>query len=415
MTLRRFVLAALVLVPLVLAVPSQAAPAALEGVPHFKHVVVLWEENENAEASFAPNSPFSYLSKTLAAKGVYLPNYYGTGHVSLDNYISFASGQPGNPLTYSDCLAVSLYTCTQSSSVLDGGRNLADQLEDAHLSWKQYTDGAPTPCFHGPYTAGDVSPDPYQGNSTKPPAKDVADRHVPWLYFSNIMGNQARCNAHVRPYTDLATDFAAGTVPDFSFITPDTCHDGHDNPCANGKPGGLVGANTWLAKEGPPLVSWLAAHDGLLVVTFDENGFTSTSGQPSCAVAQCPSLGAGGRVGAVFVSPRLRQGATVTTSYDHHGLLRTVEDSFGIGEHLNLAGVAKPMTDVFAAAPAATPSAASTTPGRSAGSAGLPGAGALAATGMPWTVTALGAVLLAAGTSVRRRFRGACVCRLPER
>jgi hypothetical protein len=38
----------------------------------------------------------------------------------------------------------------------------------------------------------------------------------------------------------------------------------------------------------------------------------------------------------------------VTTSYDHHSLLRTIEDSFGISEHLNLAAVAAPMTDAFA-------------------------------------------------------------------
>ncbi len=61
----------------------------------------------------------------------------------------------------------------------------------------------------------------------------------------------------------------------------------------------------------------------------------------------CASLGLGGRTAAILVSPRLPQGATVATGYHHYSLLRTVEDSFGISEHLNLAGQATAMGDVF--------------------------------------------------------------------
>jgi hypothetical protein len=56
----------------------------------------------------------------------------------------------------------------------------------------------------------------------------------------------------------------------------------------------------------------------------------------------------GGQVGALFLSPRLPQGATVTAAYDHDSLLRSIEDSFGITEHLNLAAKAAPMAAVFA-------------------------------------------------------------------
>ncbi|MCU1601901.1 MAG: phosphoesterase [Frankiales bacterium] len=333
---------------LAVAPPAQAATTALEGIPHFDHVVVLTEENESAATTFGAGSPAVYLN-SLRSKGVFLPNYYGTGHVSLDNYIAMVSGQPLNPLTASDCSAVSLWTCVQPQAALAGGRNLGDQLETAGLSWKSYQDGTSTPCFHGPYTAGDTSPDPYQGNSTTG-AKDYADRHNPFIYFPDVIGDPARCAAHQRPYTELSADLGADALPAFSFITPDTCHDGHDSPCAGSTTGGLAAADAWLQTELPPLLSYLASHNGLLVINFDEGstpGAGAVASPTDYVCPTCASLGLGGRTAAVLVSPRLPQGKTVSTSYDHHSLLRTLEDGFGISEHLNLAGAATPMTDAF--------------------------------------------------------------------
>jgi phospholipase C len=324
--------------------PAQAA-TGLEGIPHFDHVVVLTEENESAATTFGAGSPAVYLN-SLRSKGVFLPNYYGTGHVSLSNYIAMVSGQPINPLTASDCSSVSLWTCVQPQAAFTGGRNLGDQLEAVGLGWRSYQDGTSTPCFHGPYAAGDLSPDPAQGHSTTG-SKDYADRHNPFIYFPDVIENAARCAAHQRPYSDLATDIANNTVPAFSFVTPDTCHDGHDSPCADGAVGGLAGADAWLQQQLPSLLTYLADHNGLLVINFDE-GSTTAASPTDLVCPTCASGGLGGRTGAVLVSPRLPQGATVSTSYDHDSLLRTVEDSFGISEHLNLAQVAAPMSAAFA-------------------------------------------------------------------
>jgi phospholipase C len=329
---------------------SAAATPVLEGVPHFDHVVVLTEENESAATTFAPSSPATYL-KGLRSKGVFLPNYYGVGHVSLDNYIAMVSGQPPQPLSASDCLAVSLWTCVQPQGAIGSGRNLADQLEGAGLSWKSYQDGTSLPCFHGPYAAGDLSPDPYQGNSTTG-AKNYADRHNPFIYFPNVIENATRCSAHQRPFTELSADLTAGALPAFSFITPDTCNDGHDSPCAGQTTGGLAAADAWLQANLPPLLDYLATHNGLLILNFDEGSTPSSPAEVAAAPTDfvcptCASLGAGGRTAAILVSPRLPQGTTVTTGYDHYSLLRTLEDTFGVTEHLNLAGAAGAMTDAF--------------------------------------------------------------------
>src|SRR3954469_21354256 len=78
-----------------------SAPAAL---PPVKHVFVIWMENKDYAKTFADKDPPApYLAKTLPAMGALLPNYYATGHVSLDNYISAVSGQGPNPETQADC------------------------------------------------------------------------------------------------------------------------------------------------------------------------------------------------------------------------------------------------------------------------------------------------------------------------
>lgn len=328
--------------------PAHAA-GGLEGIPHFAHVVVLTEENENETATFGAGSPATYLN-SLVPQGVFLPNYYGTGHVSLDNYLAMVSGQPGNGLSNSDCVTVSLWTCAQAASAFNGGVNLADQLEAAGSTWNSFMDGTSTPCFHGPYTAGDLQPDPYQGNSTQPPAFNYADRHNPFIYFTDFIGNPARCQAHQLPFSDLATALADSstwtdaTLPAFSFITPDTCHDGHDNPCAGGSPGGLVSMDGWLQANLPPLLDYLDSHDGLLVINFDESN--PASPQPGTC-STCASGGAGGQTGALLLGAGLVAGRTDQTGYDHYSLLRTIEDSFGIADYLGLAAAASQMTAAF--------------------------------------------------------------------
>jgi hypothetical protein len=334
--------------------PSSSAapkgPQGLEGVPHFDHVVVLTEENESATETFAPTSKAPYL-RSLAAKGVFLPNYYGTGHASLDNYISMVSGQPPMPHAVSDCATFSLYWCAQPQALHNGGRNLADQLEEAKLSWRVYPDGAPTACFHARYDPSDLTPDPYQGDSRQG-AKDYADRHNPFLYFPNVIGNQARCVAHQRPFSDLARDLKKGTLPAVSFVIPDTCHDGHDDPCSNGRPGGLVSMDQWLRQQVPPLLKYLSSHNGLLVINFDE-GFTPSNPADIAthpadyACTTCALLGLGGRTGAVLLSPRLPKGKVDPTGYDHFSLLRTIESSFRLSEHLGLAAQSRAMTTAF--------------------------------------------------------------------
>ena len=54
------------------------------------------------------------------------------------------------------------------------------------------------------------------------------------------------------PLTQLPADLSqARNTANFNFITPDLCNDGHDEPCADGGPGGLVAADAWLREWVP--------------------------------------------------------------------------------------------------------------------------------------------------------------------
>jgi phosphatidylinositol-3-phosphatase len=72
--------------------------------------------------------------------------------------------------------------------------------------------------------------------------------------------------------TDLKSE---SSTPDFVFITPNLCDDGHDAPCVTGQAGGLVSADAFLQKWIPAIQASAAYQkDGLIAIIFDEGGYT---------------------------------------------------------------------------------------------------------------------------------------------
>lgn len=392
---------------------AAAATGSSEGVPHVDHVVILVLENESFGTTWSPSSPAHYLNG-LVAQGAFVPNYYGTGHVSLDNYVAMTSGLAGPQVanTYTDCLGINLWACVQevsTASSLSG--SVADQVESAGLSWKQYADGTTQPCVHADYSPTAAGQDPFQGDgnaaNTAGAGPDYADRHVPFLYYSNIIGSSTRCDAHLRPFTELSHDLASNALPSYSFITPDTCHDGHDNPCSGGQPGGLTGADLFLAANLPQLIAYLRAHDGVLLVTFDEGSPSDPAG--CCTGGPGGATGFGGQVGMVVLGAPVAH-TTSQAKYDHASLLRTTEDMLGITTYLNNAASASPITGIWAPPQVASNSSTS---GSGATSGTAPAGSALPNTAAAGSAATAAAVLAAAalGAAVplarlRRRRKG---------
>jgi hypothetical protein len=345
---------------LLAAVPAGAAP------PQINHVWIVVLENKNYDTSFGPGSPAPYLASTLPSQGQLLTQYYGIGHASLDNYIAMASGQPPNPVTQADCTTFSdfLSTGTDANGVALGQgcvypssvKTIADQIEAKRLTWRQYAEDMaasstePKTCRHPAVGAADMS-------QAAKPTDQYATRHVPFVYFHSII-DRPICDTNVVDLSALQSDLTkVSTTPSYSFITPDLCSDGHDKPCVDGRPGGLVSVNDFLQTWIPRILASPAyKQDGLLIVTFDEGSGDATAccnEQPSPNLAPGGQNGnsgpGGGRTGTVLLSPYIKPGGVNNTPYNHYAMLRSVEDIFGLS-HLALAGQAglKPFgNDVF--------------------------------------------------------------------
>jgi hypothetical protein len=346
---------ALLLVAVVIA--AGLAPTLAEARPRKTvgpHVFVIVLENKSYEETFGPTSAAPYLSKTLPAQGVLLRQYYGTGHLSLDNYISMISGQAPNLQTQSDC---QYYTdfISPTGGALDGNGQvlgtgcvyprsvltLADQLQGAGVSWKGYMEDMGTPCRHPALNARDDTQSAKVGDQ-------YAARHNPFVYFHSIIDDDASCRSHVVDLANLSTDLTkADSTPRFSFITPNLCHDGHDAPCVNGEPGGLASADAFLQTWVPRITSSPAFKaDGVLIVMFDESEAAGTTSdtryccnEPSGPNTLLPGITGrgGGLMGAVVLSRFVRPGTVSDEPYNHYSLLRTFEDLYGV-TYLGYAG-----------------------------------------------------------------------------
>jgi phospholipase C len=349
-TLRRAALVAASAALLTSAASATAAEGAVAGVGH---VFVINLENKGFTTTFGPSSPAPYLSKTLVAEGNLLTQYYGTAHNSLPNYIAQISGQGPDTQTQSDCQFFTDFVragtvapqqavgtgCVYPSSV----RTLADQLTATGRSWKGYMEDMansatePATCRHPALNSMDDTQQAEVGDQ-------YAARHDPFVYFHSIIDSPS-CGAHVVPLSRLTKDLsAAASTPALSYITPNLCHDGHDSPCVDGQPGGLVSADAFLRTWVPRILASPAfRRDGLLVITFDESDGPQQDASACCGEGPGPNSPApgitgpgGGRVGAVVLGPSVQPGTRTSRTYNHYSLLGSIEDVFGL-PHLGYA------------------------------------------------------------------------------
>jgi hypothetical protein len=334
----------------VAAVPAAAArAAALTGVGHI-FVIVL--ENQGYDSTFGRPSAAPYLADTLVHAGKLLRQYYGIAHNSLPNYLAMIGGVSPTLATQADCPLyknfLMLGTSRDGQPVGQGCiyparvPTVANQLEASGRSWKGYMEDMGNDPAREPATCGHVPVGTPDRTTNATAADQYAQRHDPFVYFHSILDSPS-CASNVVPLPRLASDLSsAATTHSLSFIAPNLCHDGHDHPCANGEPGGLVSADAFLRTWVPRILASPAYQaDGLLIITFDE---ASTSDASACCGERSgpntPRAGitgaGGGRIGAVLLSPFITPGSVSDTPYNHYGLLRTIEDAFSLS-HLGYA------------------------------------------------------------------------------
>ncbi|HSY83100.1 MAG TPA: alkaline phosphatase family protein, partial [Gemmatimonadaceae bacterium] len=236
------------------------AAAVTAGLPKIGHVFIVILENEDVLATYGPNSPATYLIDTLAPMGTFLSQYYAIGHASLDNYTAAVSGQAPDSSTSADCSINTNFVPrgpkggwnTTTGQIAGEGCvypkdvwTIGNQLTAAHLTWKAYMEDMgndpsreASVCGHVPIGAVDIT-------DNEEPEDLYAARHNPFVWFHSIIDG-AECN-NVVSLAPLQQDLkSVATTPNYVWISPNVCHDGHDAPCITGEPGGLVSANLWL-------------------------------------------------------------------------------------------------------------------------------------------------------------------------
>jgi Phosphoesterase family len=319
-------------------VPSAAAPDGLGITPQkIKHVWLIILENKSYDASFTGLNNNTYLWQTLPSQGVLLRNYYGTGHFSLDNYISLVSGQATQPDTQADCPDYDAFSGSLSTTgslqsnpnfgqlVSAAGANAApgangcvypstvqtlfNQFDAAHVSWKGYAQDLTLAQADSPQHSAGVQycgapfASPGATGSTAEPnpgSADAADqyvaKHFPFPWFESLLSNPADCDAaHIADLFDSSNGLyhdlqSEATTPAFSWISPNNCSDAHDAVCKGNNlsggfsdpntpndpknhTGGLYAADLFLEHVIPEIEASPAFKDGGLIDVTFDEGF----------------------------------------------------------------------------------------------------------------------------------------------
>ncbi len=291
---------------------------APSGIPLFTHVLVIVEENMSL-ATVQAGTMIPYLS-SLGASAATSTSYSGVAHPSLPNYLALTSGEDVSGVgcdcqpTGGSCSVASCNALLGSCGCPQTTRCLADDLTQANLTWRSYAESMGTPC-----------------NVTA--AGSYAPKHVPFLYYPQIQTNAAVCNAGVVDFSSFTADLAAGTLPTFSFLSPNLTDDGHDPAFPLNGNQNLVNIDTWLGTQVPPILASAAyKNGGLVVIVWDEDD-DSIGDNP---------------IPIFVLSPYARAGHVSTVAADHYSLLATFEDGLAL-PRLGKAATATPLVDFFPA------------------------------------------------------------------
>ncbi|HEY2806393.1 MAG TPA: alkaline phosphatase family protein, partial [Gemmatimonadales bacterium] len=231
------------------------------------HVFVVVEENTEYGSSIgSPQMPYF---NALATQYGLATQYFGAAHPSLPNYFSMTIGNTEN--------AVNSFADTVTDD------NVVRELVSAGKSWRSYAEGLPSVGYLG----GD------NGSYIK--------HHNPFTDFTDVI-NDTTQRKNLVPFTQLAADMSAGTLPNYAMIVPNVCSDGHN--CS------LAVLDQWLRQYiGPLLRNAQFQQSGLLIVTFDEGS---------------TNQGTGGHIATVVVGPRARRAFQSATTFSHPSLARFV-------------------------------------------------------------------------------------------
>lgn len=250
----------------------------------FDHIVIVVLENASYEA--AMQEP--YL-RALTMQGRLLSNFHAVAHPSYPNYLAMITGRR-------------IQTSGDKLEIVHAP-SIAASLEARGLTWGQFAEGMPRPCFRSDSAL-------------------YRQKHVPFLSIAAVVDSPARC-ARAVP----ASTFDPTNLPSYAFYTPDMRDDGHDTD--------VHFAARWLRGFFQHvLVSGKLPARTVIVVTFDESEEFPIGKQPN-------------HIYTVLLGSAVAPGGAIATYYDHFDMLRTIEENFGLAPLAAADSAARPISGVW--------------------------------------------------------------------
>jgi hypothetical protein len=329
-----------------LASAALAAPDRDAAVPRYAHIIVIVEENKNYEQILDPAAAPNIAG--LAARYGDASQFFGEVHPSEANYVALLGGDTFGihdddgyychaGLTDPACAGAAGPGYVDHTVRAPG---LGDQLAAAGLTWKGYYENLPAPG-----SLAVIASDPAFDAGTRKTALYAA-KHSGFINFWNVQHDPHRAERIVS-FGQLDADLAADRLPNFALIVPNQCNEMHglSGPnippdCSGHNPAALIARGDKVAgglvARLQATKAWRSPENMAIVITFDEGAGKTREG--CCGVTpDAASNFGGGHIPTIVITNHGPHGLKDATPYNHYSLLRTIEDAFGIREHLGYA------------------------------------------------------------------------------
>jgi len=295
------VFALALMVPLAASAQTNVSNAKLK---NFQHVFIIMMENTGYKSLIGnPNAPF--INSVAATNGL-ATNYTGVSHPSQPNYIAATSG--------------ALNGVFNDNDITIDVPNIVDQIEGSGRTWKAYMQS---------FSLCSKPTDHACGNQL------YERKHNPFISYKDVQTNPVRV-AKIVDFSQFSTDLANNSVPAYSWISPDQCHDMHgraatpSDPCDFSQVQSLIATgDTFLSQTVSAIMNSRAwTGNSVIFITWDESDFPFSDVSGCCDAV--PGAG-GGHVVTLTISHSDHSARTSSVAYNHYSMLSTIEQGWSLG------------------------------------------------------------------------------------
>jgi len=277
-----------------------------------------------ARLKVAPNSPPSALDgpPVFAKTGNITPaNYFGDGKFYAVNtmqppYQPSGNGPAADDAGYRYANPMIATTLPPQTQV-----NIGDLLEARHIPWVWYAGAWDAAIADGMRPAAKLRTAIY-APYTPAGSPDFQPHHQPFNYYANFdpQKHPEERSAHLKDYSNLLEDIAAGSLPPVVFYKPQGNFNQHEGYASIADGDAHIADLVARLQAGP---QW---KNMVIIITYDEFGGAWDHVRPPAG----DLLGPGTRIPALIISPYAKRGSVDHTQYDTESILRLITRRFDL-------------------------------------------------------------------------------------